>query len=431
MYKLIVYGKDDVIAEIPYDPLNGIFGEGNVPVPKEVIEWRNTLSEQKHDSVSIRVFTGHECNLQCAYCYQEEERKDSVLRKPVDVHKLCDGIVYAYRQRRKTENATLVLSFIGGEPLLYWERIKKVILDIERRVARLDAHIITNGTLLTGEMARFCAQHDVSIVLSHDGLGQYLRGVDPLEAGRESARALQWLARQRDSEGNFLFCVSCTLTRNNYSAKEIRAWIKERIHIEDVIIADAPACRAQKEGVLDAYSLRESDLQGYFFGILEALATEPPVYYRSYMSMMQSFLQLICDHKPYPDVGPCLARAKDAFAVDWSGNMLRCHGQNPESVFRCGSINKVGNLLEWYSKELSLEETRAQMADGAVQSTLDTPECRSCPMITACHGACPMLDEAGWRNHCSARYTQALAVFTAVLKMIWPDMEEFRFEPCD
>lgn len=432
MKKLLVYSKEnDIIAEVYYDPINGIFEGTNVNIPEEIMLWKEAIDGEKDNYVNMRIFTGHECNLRCAYCYQEGERNNSITRKAIDVHKLCDGIVYAYRQRRKSEDAALMLSFIGGEPLLHWERIKEVILDLERRVPKLYAHIITNGTLFTGSIARFCAKHDVGIVLSHDGLGQYLRGVDPLEAGRESAKALMWLARQRSSEGNYLFSVSCTLTRNNLSAKEVRKWLRERIKGNEIIIGDAPACRAQKDGVLDLYSLKGEHLEDYFFGILEALSTESPEYYRSYRSMLKSFLRLICDHEPYPDVGPCLARAKDAFAVDWSGNMLRCHGQNPESIFRCGSINKVGNLLEWYSKDLTLEETRAEMANGAVQSTLDIPECRSCPMLPACHGACPMLDEAGWRNHCSARYTQALAVFTAVLKMIWPDMEEFSFEPCD
>lgn len=426
MFELIIHGRDGVLASLPYDPVAGVFGrEGQMPeLPETLKAWRAEVQEHQPDVVAMRIFTGHECNMRCAYCYQEEERESSKPVRPVDIHKLCDGIVYAYRQRRTADDEGMALSFIGGEPLLYWERIREVILDLEVRIPNFRADIVTNGTLFTGEIAKFCLEHNVVIALSHDGPGQHLRGRDPLEVGTESARALRWFVRKAADK----FCVSCTLTHGNLSAKAVRKWLQKRLNVDHIVIADAPACRGQKAGVLDLYSLRDSDMNAFFMGILDICMTEPSFYYRSYQRMMLGFLRVVCDHLPYPERGPCLARFKDAYAVNWEGTMLRCHGQTPDSKFHCGAENRVGDLLEWYDKSMSLAETRAEMARGAVPATLEVPACKACPMLPACHGACPMLDDEAWSNHCQARYTQALAVFTALLKTLWPDMMSFEMK---
>lgn len=68
------------------------------------------------------------------------------------------------------------LNFYGGEPLLCFKLIEKILSYLGPRnkelKKRANFSITTNGSLLTGEIIRFLSRHNFSLVLSFDGLAQ-------------------------------------------------------------------------------------------------------------------------------------------------------------------------------------------------------------------------------------------------------------------
>jgi len=63
------------------------------------------------------------------------------------------------------------LGFYGGEPLLAWSTVRDGIEYFRLRSKGRQIHttFTTNGTLITQSIARFCADHDVAVIVSLDG----------------------------------------------------------------------------------------------------------------------------------------------------------------------------------------------------------------------------------------------------------------------
>ncbi len=112
------------------------------------------------------------CNMSCSYCYQSVREPRSmtwpVARAGADLALSVRG--------RGTE-----LTFYGGEPLLEFELMRRVVDHVESTRGadeRVKYWVVTNGTLVTEQVADFLAAHDFKILLSFDGVSgaQDLRG---------------------------------------------------------------------------------------------------------------------------------------------------------------------------------------------------------------------------------------------------------------
>jgi uncharacterized protein len=62
-----------------------------------------------------------------------------------------------------------IVSFYGGEPLLQFDLIKKVIEYCNRSGPDINYYMTTNGTLLTDEMIDFIIKNDIIMTFSLDG----------------------------------------------------------------------------------------------------------------------------------------------------------------------------------------------------------------------------------------------------------------------
>jgi sulfatase maturation enzyme AslB (radical SAM superfamily) len=112
------------------------------------------------------------CNLRCTYCY-ENSKQD----RRMDWSTLKGSIDLLLRSRRDSVN----LTFYGGEPLLQFDLLVRAVEYIRSRRLRRPAvrySMITNGTLLRGEVADFVAAHRIRTQISFDGVreAQDLRG---------------------------------------------------------------------------------------------------------------------------------------------------------------------------------------------------------------------------------------------------------------
>jgi len=125
---------------------------------------------QEIERVDVVLTAG--CNLRCGYCYQNDKKPRSMewetLRASADL----------LLASRRPEVRML---FIGGEPLLEFPLIRRAVDYIEAaRPPHLTVRyqVVTNGTLLREEQARFLVEHDFEVQLSFDGVpaAQDLRG---------------------------------------------------------------------------------------------------------------------------------------------------------------------------------------------------------------------------------------------------------------
>lgn len=110
---------------------------------------------------------GLNCNLHCKYCYRDLEKLDKIPDFSPDMIQYLNNLDPSWCE-------AVVAS--GGEPLLYWDKIKELFSYTPKDIHKV---IMTNGTLLTQEMVNYINQNDIEVHLSHDGkMTKFLRGVD-------------------------------------------------------------------------------------------------------------------------------------------------------------------------------------------------------------------------------------------------------------
>lgn len=106
------------------------------------------------------------CNLNCAYCIQ---KKVSMARdcgangdKLNDIIRFVKGII-----KRRTSKEPLFLTFYGGEPMLSFQNVQKVVESIDSSKVYFD--MVTNGKLLSERTVEYFNKHDMHVAVSWDG----------------------------------------------------------------------------------------------------------------------------------------------------------------------------------------------------------------------------------------------------------------------
>ena len=105
------------------------------------------------------LMTTTRCNLSCSYCYVSATEKGRDM--PLDI---------ARRAVRTflPDHGRLAVQFSGGEPLLAFDLIKKIVLNY--RTGSIRFAVQTNGLLLDSEKLLFFVKHGVGLGLSLDGI---------------------------------------------------------------------------------------------------------------------------------------------------------------------------------------------------------------------------------------------------------------------
>lgn len=108
----------------------------------------------------------YDCNLNCEYCY--------VAKKGSGVLPFLIGAEAIDFLMENNPERGVDLIFTGGEPLLVWKKIKKLILYAETAARKKNVRIetlglATNGLLLNKEILSFCRKKNIEVAVSADG----------------------------------------------------------------------------------------------------------------------------------------------------------------------------------------------------------------------------------------------------------------------
>ena len=111
---------------------------------------------------TVALNVAERCNLRCQYCYagKGDYGKDSMMHEQIAIRSLE---YFA----RKVE--TLHIRFFGGEPLLNFTLIQKVVAWCESSPFRFTFAVTTNGTLLTEKHLDFFRRYGFHLNVSYDG----------------------------------------------------------------------------------------------------------------------------------------------------------------------------------------------------------------------------------------------------------------------
>ncbi|MDD3263542.1 MAG: radical SAM protein [Candidatus Nanoarchaeia archaeon] len=105
-----------------------------------------------------------ECNCNCLYCYEDDKTSKYTWK---EIKEFLDNLI------KYATSKEFHIEFLGGEPMLKWDYIKKVYnyIEKERKDVRVSSYTITtNGTIMDEEIAKYLKENPkLHFAISMDG----------------------------------------------------------------------------------------------------------------------------------------------------------------------------------------------------------------------------------------------------------------------
>lgn len=312
----------------------------------------------------------HDCNLRCKYCFASTGDFGTG-RKLMTFETGKHAIDFLLEKSGNRPN--LELDFFGGEPLMNFDTVKKIVEYARSREAEYGKKfrftITTNGLLLDDDKIDFINREMSNVVLSIDGrkkINDYFRvRVDGTGCYDSILPKFKKLVDQR---GEKEYYVRGTFTNHNLDFSEDVFSLYEagfdQISVEPVV-TDAT----------EEYALTEKDI---------------PAVFAEYEKLAQKILDAEKQGKKFNffhfmldlDQGPCAIKrlrgcgcGNDYVAITPDGDIYPCHQFVGIDEYKMGNIDEGTFNLEM-KKEFANAHVYAK------------PECRKCWAKFYCSGGC-------------------------------------------
>ena len=334
----------------------------------------------------LKIQLGLSCNYACSYCSQAFQIADATVSKLADVEHFLtqlDGWI---------TDAPEKIELWGGEPFLYWAKIKRLVPALAERFPAARFSIVTNGSLLSREKLDFIAEHDIEITISHDGPGQHLRGPDPFD-DPDKSHWIETLLAERPEKNGF----NAVLTRQHHDLRALKAWFVDKV---------GPDIFVGLEGVVNVYDaataigtgrFEPAELNSLTRSIFEALAEDPNAF--GLGERINEFYASIQRQRPIEALGQkCGMDSTEAIAVDLRGNVMTCQNTGAKGV------HKIGHVAEFDAIALDTA-THFAFRD----------ECMSCPVVQLCKGSCMFLEGDFFKQSCANELAFNMGIMMAAV----------------
>lgn len=286
---------------------------------------------------ALCLFISHDCNLGCRYCFTQRDPGKrpphmtwKVGKKAVDLLLHQDG--GRYRE----------MDFFGGEPLLNFSLIKKIVSYARHQASRqgleFDFTLTTNATLLDAEKSDFLNREGINVILSLDGRPRIQDLMRSYRDGRGSyARVVENITKFLHGRGKENYYIRGTYTRNNLDfCRDIKHFLTlgfDSLSLEPVV----------SQG--ESYTIQAGDL---------------PAIEQEYRRLVDLYLEQKAMGNPFHfyhfaldlEKGPCLYKrlsgcgaGVDYLAVAADGSLYPCHQFVGLDDFYMGNVTQEPFLL--------------------------------------------------------------------------------------
>lgn len=158
------------------------------------------------------------CNLRCSYCYLGE-KKNQLMPEKVARY----GLEIAFLNAEKHKDRRLWVDFVGGEALLSFPFLQKLVEFIEKEANRRKLFVTysmtTNGTIMNREILSWLIEHSVRLKLSIDGKESIHNKNRKTILGKGSYQLIEsnlpYFRKYEEKTGNYIQ-VAHVVTQNNY-----------------------------------------------------------------------------------------------------------------------------------------------------------------------------------------------------------------------
>ena len=368
---------------------------------------KDTPLRKSKDVRVLKIQLGLSCNYGCTYCSQRfVERADETSKKYVD-----SFITKITSQLNFDEASGLKIEFWGGEPLVYIKTLIPLVAALQAHFSSWEKKpafsMITNGSLLTDEIADFLYDNAFSVGISHDGPGQHVRGPDPFDDPEKRDIILRFYHRMR-KENRVSF--NAMLNSQNTSRKAIHDYFIHLTGDFNVPLGEGEFVDAYDEGgVSMSFKTKNEHFEFRKTGVTDILWNRGFIGFHGILSKIDHFINGILTRRSTDSLGQkCGMDDEHIIAVDLRGNVVSC--QNVSAVARAqnGELHFGGNIAAGIDKVAIKTSTHWR----------NRPDCANCPVVNLCAGACMYLEGYYWRRSCDHSFSTNIVYFALALEKI-------------
>ena len=365
-----------------------------IPISYDYFSKRPYISTSTKTNIqTLKIQLGLNCNYECSYCSQ---RFSTRTHDKVDITKFLDMIDKA------DINTPKRIEFWGGEPLLYFDIVKKLTPELRNRFPEVQFMIINNGSLLTLDINNWLIDNDFAVAVSHDGPGQYLRGGDPLTNPTQKEIILS-LYRALKEKGKFSF--NCMISDKNPDRQAVQDYFINLTGDEDVNIGEGSYIKPS-EGNLpesteeEVFRNRRRDIE-YIMGNFKKN-------FNIISLRMSDFINSLSFNRQAKSLGgTCNCESSDILTTTLDGKILTCQNVSACDLAPNGKPHHIGNLTN--------------LDDVVVNTTTtlrDRTDCQVCPLLQVCKGNCNIIPVNILEFACSASFNDNIPFFAAGIQAV-------------
>lgn len=319
---------------------------------------------------ALCLHVAHTCNLTCDYCFAAQGRfnGERALMTFETGKRALDFLIETSGNRRNLE-----VDFFGGEPLMNWEVVKKLVAYARGREEETGKHfrftLTTNGILVDDEVIEFSNREMTNVVLSLDGRPEVHDRLRKTVNGKGSYETIvPKFQKFVESRGSRDYYIRGTFTHNNVD------FTNDLFHMADLgfteLSMEPVVCSPE-----DPSALTRKDLP-VLFRQYEILAEE--MIKRKQQGRGFTFYHYMIDLEG----GPCIYKrisgcgsGTEYMAVTPWGELYPCHQFVGDKRFLMGDVwQGVTNMT-----------CREKFEKCNVYSR---PECKDCWAKLYCSGGC-------------------------------------------
>lgn len=357
------------------------------------------------------------CNLNCEYCHADAEIRSPKQDRFSDrtVSKLVDFIIDASAKRATVE-------FQGGEPLLAFGSIRKIVDEFRSRPAfeekRIQFTLSTNLTTLDDEKLDYMVENGVQIVTSIDGPASVHDVQRPYASGKGSYETTARAFEKASSRGAKMGIIAVASRHSQGNGERIVDEIVQRSVRNVCINMPEQSGRALEEEHWQNIGLSPDQCFELWREVVEYIATlqEPGA-----PQINEKFLQLILHKLFMPESpnftdwrSPCGATIGQ-ISFDHEGNVYPCDEARGDSNLLLGNVH-THTYADVIREELTQEIIGSSLLENGI--------CDACAYKPFC-GVCPVLRfKAGGDFQSYRGFRERCGLFTAMFDYVFEKLLE-------
>ncbi len=293
------------------------------------------------------------CNLKCYYCYEEHNKGTRMSQEILDA-----VVAYFKWQIQSKKYNQIVLSFFGGEPLIYFKKTVYPLLEEIRQLLDgktiFSLHFTTNATLLTKKVLEYLKPWNPSFQITIDG-NEFIHNLVKQLPGEKSAYKI--------AVNNIRLLLQQKLKvaiRFNYTAKTLDYFYEVLTDMQDFSDLEKSYCNINFHRIWQDTVIPDSELKDSV-DALEKAFREKGFHVISSSSRT---------------IGRCYGDKENSVVINYNGAIYKCTARNFDEEHCEGQLLPDGNIKwnERYEKRKNVRYCNAV--------------CQACLIFPLCHGGC-------------------------------------------